>query len=60
MYSGERFALFGLDSIGGGLNIDAGTVYVQAMQNDSGFVMYKIYERKVKVTVVTGTAMCNI
>ena len=57
MYSGERFALFGLDSIGGGLNIDAGTVYVQAMQNDSGFVMYKIYERKVKgATVVTGTA----
>ena len=57
MYSGERFALYGLDSIGGGLNIDAGTVYVQAMQNDSGFVMYHIYERKVKgATVVTGTA----
>jgi len=57
VYQGERYALYGLDSIGGGLNIEAGTVYVQAMQNDSGFVMYKIYERKVKgATVVTGTA----
>ena len=29
----------------------------QVMQNSSGFVMYKIYERKVKgATVVTGTA----
>ena len=56
-YQGERYALYGLDSIGGGLNIEAGTVYVQVAQNDSGYVMYKVYERKVKgATVVTGTA----
>ena len=28
MYSGERYALYGLDPNYGGLNIDAGTVYV--------------------------------
>ena len=57
VYQGERYALYGLDSIGGGLNIEAGTVYVESLQNDSGFTMYKVFERKVKgATVVTGTA----
>jgi hypothetical protein len=57
VYQGERYAIYGLDSIGGGLNIEAGTVYVESLQNDSGFVMYKVFERKVKgATVVTGTA----
>jgi len=61
VYKGERHAIYGLDSIGGGLNIEAGTVYVQSVTNSSGFALYKIYERKVKgETVVTGTATTGI
>lgn len=57
VYRGDRHALYGLDSIGGGLNIEAGTVYAHAFTNSSGFTLYKLYERKVKgATVVTGTA----
>jgi hypothetical protein len=57
VYRGDRHALYGLDSVGGGLNIDAGTVYAHAFTNSSGFTLYKLYERKVKgSTVVTGTA----
>ena len=33
VYKGERHAIYGLDSIGGGLNIEAGTVYVQSVTN---------------------------
>jgi hypothetical protein len=57
VYRGDRHALYGLDSIGGGLNIEAGTVYAHAFTNSSGFTLYKLYERKVKgATVVSGTA----
>lgn len=57
VYRGDRYALYGLDSVGGGLNIEAGTVYAHAFTNSSGFTLYKVYERKVKgATVVTGTA----
>ena len=57
VYRGDRHALYGLDPIGGGLNIEAGTVYAHAFTNSSGFTLYKLYERMAKgATVVTGTA----
>lgn len=56
VYANGYEALYGLDSVGGGLNITAGTTFVKYNVNNDGKVSFKLYTQRVSgQTKVTGS-----